>query len=36
MKVVGRDVSSLTDHATFLTSKINFLLDASLGLINVE
>ena len=31
-----RDVGSLTDHAAFLTNKINFLLDATLGLINVE
>jgi magnesium transporter len=29
-----RDVQSLSDHATFTSGKINFLLDASLGLIN--
>jgi len=31
-----RDIQSLTDHATFTAGKINFLLDASLGLINVN
>ena len=30
------DVGSLTDHADFLTQKITFLLDATLGLINIE
>jgi magnesium transporter len=27
---------SLNDHATFLSSKVNFLLDATLGLVNIE
>ena len=36
VKVLARDVSSLTDHASFLTGNISFLLDSSLGLINVE
>ena len=36
VKTVQRDVLSLTDHAGFLSSKINFLLDATLGLINLE
>ena len=31
-----RDVQSLSDHASFLSSKISFLLDAVLGLINLE
>jgi magnesium transporter len=31
-----RDIASLSDHAAFLSSKIAFLLDATLGLINVE
>lgn len=30
------DVHALTDHATFLSNKINFLLDATLGMINTE
>jgi len=31
-----RDVQSLSDHASFLGSKVSFLLDAVLGLINLE
>jgi magnesium transporter len=31
-----RDLQSLEDHATFLSSKIQFLLDAVLGLVNLE
>jgi magnesium transporter len=30
------DATSLSDHATFLSNKVNFLLEAMLGLINVE
>lgn len=36
IKTVQRDVQALTDHASFLSSKINFLLDATLGFINLE
>ncbi len=36
IKLIQRDASSLGDHATFLSNKINFLLDATLGLINLE
>lgn len=35
-KTLTRDVQSLSDHSTFLTQKINFLLDATLGMINIE
>ncbi len=35
-KVLYRDVVALTDQATFLSNKINFLLDATLGLINLQ
>ena len=35
-KVLYRDVVALTDQATFLSSKINFLLDATLGFINLQ
>jgi magnesium transporter len=35
-KVVQRDVTSLGEHAAFLSNKVNFLLDATLGLINLE
>jgi len=33
---VSRDVASLSDHASFLGSKVSFLLEATLGLINIE
>ncbi|WP_129781137.1 magnesium transporter CorA family protein [Peristeroidobacter soli] len=33
---ISRDVLSLSDHASFLGSKVSFLLEATLGLINVE
>jgi magnesium transporter len=33
---ISRDVVSLSDHASFLGSKVSFLLEATLGLINVE
>ena len=35
-KTLHRDVTSLADHATFLANKISFLLDATLGMINIE
>ena len=31
-----RDVVSLTDHASYLTNKITFLLDAMLGVVNIQ
>jgi magnesium transporter len=31
-----RDVRSLADHSTFLSGKVTFLLDATLGMINIE
>lgn len=36
IKTIQRDVSSITDHVTFILNKINFLLDATLGYINIE
>jgi magnesium transporter len=36
VKILQRDIVSLTDHASFLSNKITFLLDATLGLINIE
>jgi magnesium transporter len=36
LKSFSRDISSLTDHASFLMANISFLLDASLGLVNIE
>lgn len=35
-RTLSSDVKSLTDHANFVGSKITFLLDATLGLINIE
>jgi magnesium transporter len=31
-----RDVQSLSDHATYLSGKISFLLDAMLGVVSLE
>ena len=36
LKSLSRDVASLTDHATYLSGNVTFLLDAALGLINIE
>lgn len=36
IKTAARDVASLADHVSFLSSKIEFLLDATLGMINIE
>jgi magnesium transporter len=33
---VSRDIQSLSEHASFIAGNITFLLDASLGLINIE
>lgn len=35
-KTLARDVASLTDHTAFISNNINFLLDASMGMINIE
>ncbi len=36
IRTAARDVASLTDHVSFLANKIVFLLDATLGMINIE
>jgi magnesium transporter len=36
LKTMQRDVASLTDHASYLSSKITFVLDAMLGVVNLE
>ncbi|RLP26255.1 magnesium/cobalt transporter CorA [Mesorhizobium sp. YM1C-6-2] len=36
VKTLSRDVTSLSDHASFQTQKITFLLDATLGMINIQ
>ncbi len=35
-RTISRDVASLSDHASFLANKVTFLLDATLGMINIE
>ncbi|MGV8936186.1 MAG: magnesium transporter CorA family protein [Allorhizobium sp.] len=35
-RIISRDVQSLSEHSGFIAGNITFLLDASLGLINVE
>ncbi|SNB61648.1 magnesium transporter [Arboricoccus pini] len=35
-KVINRDVASLIEHTGFVTGNVNLLLDATLGLINIE
>lgn len=36
IRTLGRDARFLTEHAAFLSQKINFLLDATLGMIGIE
>src|SRR5216683_4533481 len=36
LKTMQRDVMSLTDHASYLSDKITFVLDAMLGVVNLE
>jgi len=36
LKILERDIASLSDYDTQLTNKIQFLLDATLGFINIE
>lgn len=36
LKTLARDVKSLIDHASFVSGKVMFLLDATLGMISIE
>lgn len=36
LKTIGRDVHSLVEHAAFQAMQTNFLLDATLGVINIQ
>src|SRR5690606_35738301 len=36
LTTLNNDIASLSDHAHFLSNKINFLLDGTLGMINIE
>ncbi len=36
LQVLARDIVALGDHAAFLSQKVNFLLDATLGMVSIE
>jgi len=36
LQTLARDVQSISEHASFMTQKVTFLLDATLGMINIE
>jgi magnesium transporter len=36
LQSMQRDIQSLSDHASYLTAKITFLLDAMLGVVSIE
>ncbi len=36
LKILVNDIPPLNDHTTFLSNKVNFLLDACLGMINID
>ncbi|MDX1710798.1 MAG: magnesium transporter CorA family protein [Rhodovibrionaceae bacterium] len=36
LKTLSRDITSITDYTAFLNGKVNFLLDATLGMISTE
>ncbi|MBA2657805.1 MAG: magnesium/cobalt transporter CorA [Tatlockia sp.] len=36
LSTLSKDVRSLSDHSNFISSKVNFFLDATLGMINIE
>lgn len=34
--IITKDIEALTDHTRFISSKVSFLLDATLGMVNIE
>ena len=36
LTLIHKDINALREHASFLSTKFNFLLDATLGMINIE
>jgi magnesium transporter len=36
LRTLSRDVSQMSDHAGFIASKVQFQLDATLGMINID
>lgn len=35
-RTLSRDVLAMSDHASFLGTKVAFILDATLGMINID
>jgi magnesium transporter len=36
LEIIVKDILALSDHASFISNKANFLLDAVLGMINIQ
>ncbi|MEZ5488518.1 MAG: magnesium transporter CorA family protein [Steroidobacteraceae bacterium] len=36
LRTIARDATQMADHASFLGNKVNFILDATLGMINID
>jgi magnesium transporter len=36
LEAIRKDIAGLSDHGTYLTGRVNFLLDATLGMITIE
>src|SRR5690606_22623539 len=36
LRTVSKDVVAMSDHASFLATNLNFILDATLGMINID
>ena len=36
LRTLNRDVTQMSDHASFLSNKVSFILDATLGMINID
>lgn len=36
LEAISKDITGLGDHGTYLTGRVNFLLDATLGMISIE
>jgi magnesium transporter len=36
LTIISRDIHSLSDYAGFISAKVSFLLDATLGMVNIE
>jgi magnesium transporter len=36
LNIIKKDIAALSDYAVFISSEVNFLLDATLGMVNIE